>query len=215
MDRLGWARVGLWTFTAGIFAWIFPNASAGNTVNVLTDVVIVAAGILTAIGLPRAVDGIGNGLFRWGLVGVAVGQFGQNLNTAATGFGAVTAAPVIVVMLASVAVVIGARRWQEDDWDLAATPWLMGGFAGFAFEPVYYFIVGLVQGNPLGPYFPGAVLVGAGAILAALAFRPGGSSLPEAKPVAVPAKPSAAKVSKAAKPATPAKGRKPRAGAQS
>lgn len=175
MERLAVARWGLWVFTLGIFAWIFPNVGDGNTANVLTDIAIVAFGTLAAIGLPRAVDGLGTGMLRWGLGGVAACQAGQNVNTAIQGLNAVNTAPVAVVLLASVAVVIGAWRWAADEWDLAATPWLAGGFLGFAFEPIYYFTRGATEGNPFGPYFVGSLGVAAGALLAAWAFRPVGA----------------------------------------
>lgn len=177
MERLSQGRWGLWVFTAGAFAWIFPNLVLDQLTNALTDVVIVVFGILAAIGLPRAVEGVGTGLLRWGLIGVAVAQFTQNL-VSAFSLDAGSAAPVIIVMVGSVAVVIGAQRWQEDGWDLAAMPWLAGGFVAFAFEPVYYFLLGLGSGSPFGPYFPGAVLVAVGAVLCAVAFRPTGTDGP-------------------------------------
>lgn len=170
VDRVGWARLGLWVFTAGIFAWIFPNLVLGEGANVVTDVVITLSGVAAAIGLPRAVDGAGTGLLRVGLVGVALCQFAQNAISAATDLGATNGAPVAVVMLASVAVALGAFRWQEDGWDLRALPWLAAGFAGFAFEPLYYLILQVVSGDGFTGYLPGTILVAAGAVLAAWAF---------------------------------------------
>ena len=170
MDRVGWARLGLWVFTAGIFAWIFPNIDQGEGANVATDVVISLFGALAAIGLPRAVDGLGGGLLRVGLVGVALCQFAQNAITAATGLDGTNGAPVFVVMLAAVAVVVGALRWRDDGWDLGALPWLAAGFAGFAFEPVYYLILQVVTGDGFTGYLPGTILVGAGAAVAAWSF---------------------------------------------
>jgi hypothetical protein len=170
VERVGWARLGLWVFTAGIFAWIFPNAALGETANVVTDVVITVFGILAAIGLPRAVDGIGAGLLRVGLVGIALCQFAQNAIAAATGLDGTNAAPVFVVMLAAAAVVLGASRWQQDGWDLRALPWLAAGFAGFAFEPLYYLILQVVTGDGPTGYLPGTILVGAGAAMASWAF---------------------------------------------
>ena len=218
MGRLGLARWGLWVFTAGIFAWIFPNAALGQNANVVTDVVIAAFGVLAAVGLPRAVDGIGTGPLRWGLAGVAVCQLAQNLITAATGLNSVTAAPVFVVMAASAAVAVGVKLWQEDDWDPAATPWLAAGFAGFAFEPVYYFVRGLAQGSPFGPYFTGALLVAVGGILCAVAFRPRrGETGPDERLAAspAPAKSLPARPAKPAKPAKAAKAPRPRSRTQS
>ncbi|HUR26096.1 MAG TPA: hypothetical protein VM327_08810 [Candidatus Thermoplasmatota archaeon] len=173
MDRTGLARLGLWVFTAGIFAWIFPNVADGLAANVATDIAIVIGGALAAIGLPRAVAGLGTGLLRWGLAIVALCQGGQNLITAATRLDGVNAAPVFVVLAASIALAFGIRRWQEDGWDGSATPWLAVGFAGFAFEPVYYVARGFLEGGGLGPYFAGSVGVAVGAALAAWAFRPG------------------------------------------
>lgn len=170
MEPLGFARWGLWLFTAGIFGWIFPNLADGDYVNVFTDVVIVVSGILAAVGLPRAIDGIGNGLLRTGLVGVAIGQAMQNVVSSLAGFDAGSAAPRFVVMLAAVALVVGVKLWQEDGWDARALPWLAGGFLGFAFEPVYYFLLGLAGGSPFGRYFPGSVGVAAGALLAMWGF---------------------------------------------
>ncbi len=174
VERTTLAGIGLWAFTAGIFLWIFPNASFGQVPNVVTDVVIVVGGVLAAVGLPRAVEGIGTGPLRWGLSIVAVAQLGQNLVTVATDLGPTNAAPASVVMLGALAVLVGAKRWQEDGWDLAAVPWLMAGFAGFAFEPLYYTVLGAVGGSFFGPYTPGAWLVAVGAGLAAFSFRPQG-----------------------------------------
>ena len=170
MDSLGRARFGLWVFTAGIFAWIFPNLILGETANVWTDVVIAAFGVLAAFGLPRAVDGLGVGMLRVGLVGVAVCQFAQNGISAATGLDATNGTPVSVVMLASVAVVAGAFRWREEGWDAGALPWLAAGFAGFAFEPLYYLVLTLAGGGGFTGYLPGSLLVAAGAVLAAWGF---------------------------------------------
>jgi hypothetical protein len=174
MQRSGLAAIALWVFTAGIFAWIFPNLSLGSVPNALTDVAIVLGGVLAAVGLPRAVEGIGTGPLRTGLVAIALFQFGQNL-VSAFSLSATNAAPVFVVMLAAVALAVGAWRWQEDGWDLAALPWLMAGFAGFAFEPLYYNALGFAGGRFWGPYALGAWLVLAGAGLAAWTFRPHGA----------------------------------------
>jgi hypothetical protein len=167
------AAIGVWVFAAGIFAWIFPNLGLGATANVLTDSLIAVGAGVAAFGLPRAVDGIGNGPWRCGLLAVALAQFGQNLVTLVANLTPTDATPVLVVMLASVALVIGIRRWQADGWDRDATPWLAIGFAGYAFEPVYYLVLGAVQGTFLGPFFIGSVLVAIGAGLAGWAFRPG------------------------------------------
>lgn len=174
MQRSGLAALGLWVFTAGIFAWIFPNLSLGSTPNALTDAAIVVGGLLAAFGLPRAVEGIGTGPLRVGLSVVAFFQLGQNLVTAATKLSAQSAAPVVVVMLASLALLVGVKRWQEDGWDLAALPWLAAGFGGFAFEPLYYNVLGWAHGRFWGPYALGAWLVAVGALLAAWCFRPQG-----------------------------------------
>lgn len=175
MERTGLAALGLWVFTAGIFAWIFPNLANGSVANAVTDVVIVAGGVLAAVGVVRAVEGIGTGPLRWGLSIVALAQLSQNVVTVTTGLGPVNAAPAFVVMAASVAVLVGVKRWQEDGWDLASLPWLMAGFAGFAFEPLYYFVLGAVGGSFFGPYSPGAWLVAVGAGLASWSFRPQGA----------------------------------------
>lgn len=188
MQRLGRATLGLWVFTLGIFGWIFPNVADGNMVNVATNALLLPFGMLAAIGLPRAIDGIGTGPMRWGLGGLAVCQFLQNLITAATNLGPINATPTIVILLACVALFIGIKRWQEDAWDESATPWIAGGFAGFAFEPLYYIVLGLVGGSPFGPYFPGALGVAVGGSLAAWGFFPGlGQDDDEpAEPVAAP-----------------------------
>lgn len=170
MDRVGWARLGLWVFTAGIFAWIFPNLVLEQWANVVTDVVITVFGVLAAIGLGRAVDGLGGGMLKVGLIGIAVCQFAQNAISAATDLNATNAAPVFVVMLAAVAVVVGSVRWREDGWDAAALPWLALGFAGFAFEPLYYFVLTLVGDGGFSGYLPGTILVAVGAALAAWSF---------------------------------------------
>lgn len=174
MQRSSLGALGLWVFTAGIFAWIFPNLALGSVPNAVTDVAIVAGGVLAAFGLPRAVEGIGTGPLRTGLVLVALFQLGQNLVTLATNLSPTNAAPATIVLLASAAVLVGAKRWQEDGWDLAALPWLAGGFAGFAFEPLYYNVLGFAGGRFWGPYALGAWLVAAGAGLAACCLRPQG-----------------------------------------
>jgi hypothetical protein len=168
VERIGLARLGLWLFTAGIFAWIFPNLAFDAIANAATDVVIVLFGVLAVIGLPRAVDGLGTGLLRTGLVGVALCQFAQNAISAAA-LTATNGAPVLVVLVASVAVVVGAFRWREDGWDTGAVPWLAAGFAGFAFEPAYYLVLTAVSGGAPG-YIPGSILVAVGAGLAAWSF---------------------------------------------
>lgn len=173
MQRSGLAALALWVFTAGVFAWIFANLSQDSAANAVTDAAIVAGGLLAAVGLPRAVDGIGTGPLRAGLALVALFQFGQNL-VSAFSLNATNAAPVFVVLLAAVALAIGVARWREDGWSLAALPWLMAGFAGFAFEPLYYNVLGFAHGRFWGPYALGAWLVLAGAGLAAWAFRPQG-----------------------------------------
>jgi hypothetical protein len=174
MQRSSLAALGLWVFTAGILAWVFPNATQGAMANVVTDAAIVLGGALAAFGLPRAVEGIGTGPLRVGLAVVALFQLGQNLVTIATKLSPTNAAPAFVVLFASAAVLVGVKRWQEDGWDLAPLPWLAGGFAGFAFEPVYFFVLGAVQGSFYGPYSIGAWLVAIGAGLAAWCFRPQG-----------------------------------------
>lgn len=186
MQRSGLAAVALWVFAAGIFAWIFANASNGSVANAVTDAIIAAGGVLAALGLPRAVAGLGTGLLRTGLVVVALFQLGQNV-VSLFSLSPSSAAPVAVVLLASVALVVGVNRWREDGWDLTALPWLMAGFAGFAFEPLYYFTLGTVQGPALNAYTPGTVLVAAGSLLAAWAFRPRGAEpgIP-AEPIARP-----------------------------
>jgi hypothetical protein len=174
-QRTWLAAGGLWAFTAGIFAWIFPNVAEGSVPNAVTDVVIVAGGALAAFGLPRAVEGIGTGPLRWGLCIAALGQLSQNLVTVTTRLGLTNAAPAFVVLLGAVAVLVGVGRWKEDGWDLSALPWLAVGFAGFAFEPLYWTVFGAVQGSFFGPYTAGAWLVGLGAGLAAWSFRPQGA----------------------------------------
>lgn len=170
MELLSRARLGLWVFTAGIFAWIFPNLALGQMANAVTDVVIVVFGILAAVGLGRAVEGIGTGLMRAGLVGVALCQLTQNLIAAVTGLNSVNTAPVVVILLASAAVIVGAFLWREDGWDATALPVLAGGFAGFAFEPLYYLVRTVVGGGGFSGYLPGTLLVAAGALLAGVTF---------------------------------------------
>ena len=172
MERLTLGRLGLWVYTAGIFAWIFPNIGEGEYANAVTDVVIVLFGLLAAMGLPRAVDGIGTGLLRWGLSGILFGQFMQNAIASATDWNTFSAAPRLVVMAGAVLMAIGVKKWQEDEWDHQATPWLALGFAGFACEPLYYQVIGVATGSFFGPYALGALLVLAGSALAAWAFRP-------------------------------------------
>jgi hypothetical protein len=191
MQRLGRATLGLWVFTLGILGWIFPNVGQGNLVNVATNGLLLPFGVLAAVGLPRAVDGIGTGPLRWGLGGIAACQLLQNLVTAATGLGPVNATPVIAVILACVALLIGVKRWQEDAWDESATPWVAGAFAGFAFEPLYYMVLGIAGGSLFGPFFPGALLVAIGGALAAWGFYPdldADSTEPAAPVAAKPAK---------------------------
>lgn len=174
MGRLALATAGLWAYTAGIFAWIFPNVAGGATANAVTDVVIVLGGLLAAVGLPRAVAGIGTGPLRWGLSIVALAAASQNA-VSAFSLDPTSAAPVAVVLASAVCLLVGVRRWQEDGWDLAALPWLALGFAGLAFEPLYYVVLGAVGGSFFGGYTPGSVLVAAGAGLAAWSFRPQGA----------------------------------------
>lgn len=166
------ASLALWIFAAGMVGWTIANATLGGWVNVVTDIVIVVGAALVALGLPRALDGLGPGRLRTGLVLVAVAQFAQNLVTVTTGLSGTNAAPAFVVMAGSVAMLVGAKRWEADGWDAAALPWVTLGFAAFAFEPLYYLALQVIQAVPIGPFFPGAVLVGAGAALAAWAFRP-------------------------------------------
>jgi hypothetical protein len=169
VDQTRQFSIALWIFAAGMLAWTIANAVLGGWVNVVTDLVIIVGAVMAAVGMPRAVDGIGLGPLRGGLWVMALAQFGQNLVTVTTGLSGTNAAPAFTVMLASVAMAVGAQRWSQDGWDGAAVPWLAAGFAGFAFEPVYYLVLQFVQGNPFGPFFPGAVLVALGAGLAAWA----------------------------------------------
>jgi hypothetical protein len=173
MQRLTLARTGLWVFAAGILAWTVANAQLGFWVNVATDLPIACFAALAALGLRNAVDGFGPGRLRLGLALVALGQGGQNVVSLLTKLSATNAAPILVVLAASIALAIGAKRWFEDGWDEAALPWVALGFAGFAFEPLYYFGLQVTQGNPFGVFFPGAVLVSVGGAVAAWSFRPG------------------------------------------
>ena len=178
MDVLGRTRLGLGVFTAGIFAWIFPNLALGETANAVTDVVIVGFGVAAIVGLGRAVDGVGTAMLRTGLIGVALCQFAQNLISAIGGLDAVSAAPTLVIMAASLAIIAGAILWRSDGWDRTALPWLVGGFVAFGFEPLYYLTLTLVTGGGFSGYLPGILLVAAGSLLAAWGFW-GGRSEPE------------------------------------
>lgn len=173
MQRLTLARLGLWVFAAGILAWTIANAKLGLWANVVTDLPIACFAALAALGLRNAVEGFGPGRLRLGLAFVALGQGGQNLYSLLTKLSATNAAPVFVVLAASIALAIGAKRWFEDGWDSAALPWVAAGFAGYAFEPLYYFLQQVTKGNPFGVFFPGAVLVSIGGAIAAWSFRPG------------------------------------------
>src|ERR1044072_938251 len=84
MQRSGLGAIALWVFTAGIFAWIFPNLSLGSPANAATDAAIVLGGILAAVGLPRAVEGIGTGARRLGRSIAAVFHPSQNIVPATT-----------------------------------------------------------------------------------------------------------------------------------
>lgn len=173
MDRVGWARVGLWVFSAGMLGWVVANATQALFTNVLTDAIIVVGGLLAAYGLPGAVDGVGHASLRTGLMLTALCQFGQNVVTILTKLNAVNGAPATIVMLCSVCMGVGVVLWNEDGWNRRSLLWICIGFAGFAFEPVYYFFRSL-GGNIVGPYFTGQVLVAVGGGLAAWAFRPSG-----------------------------------------
>ncbi|HUR62014.1 MAG TPA: hypothetical protein VM286_06590 [Candidatus Thermoplasmatota archaeon] len=171
MESRRLATLGLWVFAGGMLAWAIANATLDGWVNVLTDLVILAGAVVAAIGLPRALDGLGPNALRSGLFAVAAAQLLQNAYTIATSLSATNAAPALVVAAASATLAIGARKWQDDGWDLAAAPWVAAGFAGYAFEPLYYIGLGFVQGQaPFGVFFPGSVLVATGAGLAAWAF---------------------------------------------
>lgn len=170
-DRL--ARIALWVFAAGNLAWVIANAIGGNAVNVGTDLVIVVGALIAAWGLPDAVDGLGPGRLKTGLLLVAVPEFLQNVVTATTKLGGSNAAPVLVVLVTSAALGVGAVRWTDDGWDRRATPWIALGFLGLGFEPLYYFILQAAGGNPFGRFFAGALGVAAGSLMSAWAFRPG------------------------------------------
>ena len=194
-DRL--ARLGFWAFALGNLAWAAANLTGQtpSVVNSATDVVVFVGALLAAAGLPDAVDSFGAGRFRTGLALVAVPELGQNAYSAATRLGPFNAAPILVVLLASAALLVGVWRWRGDGWVAAAAPWIMAGFTGLAFEPVYYFLRGLAS-NPFGPFFPGAVGVALGGTLLAWSFRPGAEAdvvplLPPPAPSAAPAKAAA------------------------
>jgi hypothetical protein len=188
-DRL--ARLAFWVFAAGNLAWAIQNGITGNGVNVATDLVVVVGAVVAAWGLRDAVDGLGPGRFRTGLWLVAIPEFGQNVVTATTKLGAGNATPVLAVLAASVLLAVGTLRWVADGWERAALPWLALGFAGLAFEPLYYFTLNLAtQGGTIfgSGFFPGILGVSIGGLLLAWAFRPWG----EVEPLGEPEPPEAA-----------------------
>jgi hypothetical protein len=170
VDAARLVRIGLWLVAAGNAAWLVTNLANGFWVNVVTDLVIILGCAIAALALPRALDGIGLGGWRAGLLVVAAAHFAQNfLNVFVDGLDLPDESMLFVVMAASVAVAVGALRWREDGWDAGAAPWLAAGFAGIAIEPLYYGLTGLADPWQ-GGYLPGILLVAAGALTAAWAF---------------------------------------------
>jgi hypothetical protein len=164
-------RLGLWLLAAGNAAWTVTNAANGLWVNAVTDVVIILGCAIGALSLGRALDGIGLGGWRTGLLILAGAHFAQNLsNVFVGGLDLPDEWTLFAVLAASVAVAVGAFAWREDGWDGRAAAWLAAGFAGIAVEPLYY---GLryTWANPWqGGYLPGIVLVVAGALMGAWGF---------------------------------------------
>lgn len=162
-------RLGLWLLAAGNLAWTVTNWANGLWVNVVTDLVILAGCALAATGLGDALDGLGPGRWKAGLLVVAAAHFAQNLLNAVDGVALPDEWTLFAVMAASAALAVGAFRWTEDGWDLRATPWLAVGFAGIALEPLYFGLRYTWSDPWQGGYMPGIVLVAAGCLLAAWA----------------------------------------------
>lgn len=163
-------RIGLWLLAAGNVAWTVTNAANGLMVNVVTDIVIVIGCAIAALSLGRALDGVGLGGWRTGLLVVAGAHFAQNLLNAIDGLAFPDEWVLFAVMAASAAVAIGAIRWSDDGWDARATPWLAAGFFGIALEPLYYGLRYTWSDPWQGGYTPGIVLVAAGALTASYGF---------------------------------------------
>ena len=163
-------RLGLWLLAAGNAAWAVTNLGNDLWVNVVTDLVIIAGCAIAALSLGRALDGIGLGGWRTGLLVIALAHFGQNFLNAIDGLAFPDEVTLFVVMLASIAVAIGAFRWRDDGWDAGATPWLAAGFLGIALEPLYFGLRYTWTDPWQGGYLPGIVLVTTGALLAAWGF---------------------------------------------
>ena len=160
-------RIGLWLLAAGNVAWTVTNAANGLAVNVVTDIVIVVGCAIAALSLGRALDGVGLGGWRTGLLVVAGAHFAQNLLNALDGVALPDEGVLFAVMAAAAAVAIGAIRWSDDGWDTLALPWLAAGFLGIALEPLYYGLRYVWSDPWQGGYTPGIVLVAAGSLTAA------------------------------------------------
>lgn len=171
MEARSLVRLGLWLLAAGNVAWTVTNTANGLAVNAVTDVAIVVGCAIAALSLGRALDGIGAGAWRVGLLVVAAAHFAQNLLNAVDGLSFPDEWVLFAVMMASVAVGVGALRWREDGWHAAALPWLAGGFLGIAVEPLYYGLRYVWSDPWQGGYTPGIVLVTAGALTAGWAFH--------------------------------------------
>lgn len=170
MDPARLVRIGLWLLAAGNVAWTVTNASYGLAVNVVTDLVIVVGCAIAALSLGRALDGVGLGGWRSGLLVVAAAHFAQNFLNALDGLAFPDEWTLFPVMLASVLVAVGAFRWRDDGWDAAATPWLAAGFLGIAIEPLYFGLRYLWTDLWQGGYTPGILLVAAGTITGGYGF---------------------------------------------
>jgi hypothetical protein len=171
VDAARLVRIGLWLLAAGNLAWTVTNAVNGLWVNVVTDVVIIAGCATAALSLRNALDGVGLGGWRTGLLIIAFAHFAQNLlNVFVDGLDLPDEWTLFAVMAAAVAVAIGAFLWREDGWDGRAAPWLAVGFAGIAVEPLYYALRYTWTDPWQGGYMPGILLVVAGALLAAWGF---------------------------------------------
>lgn len=170
MDPARLVRIGLLLLAAGNVAWTVTNASYGLMVNVVTDIVIVVGCAIAALSLGRALDGVGLGGWRTGLLVVAIAHFAQNFLNALDGLAFPDEWTLFPVMLASVLVAAGAIRWRDDAWDAASTPWLAAGFLGIALEPLYFGLRYTWVDPWQAGYAPGIGLVAAGALTAAWGF---------------------------------------------
>ena len=172
MDSRGGVKLGLALLALGNVAWTITNLVHDLWVNVVTDIVIVTGCMLAILGVEDAADGSGSGRWRTGLVIVALAHFAQNFLNAIDGLALPDEWVLFVVMVAAIALLVGAIRWSTDGWDTGAAQWLCAGMVGIALEPAY-FLLRYVWTDPWASgYLPGELLVLAGALTAAWALRP-------------------------------------------